>query len=236
MSEVKYHVNPETGEPGRCSATEGRCPFGGPDAHHGSVAAARSAYEASMVVFPTRVTASQNEETLRDLAVPDGMAKAILDAGFELPVDVEEELKKLPVYAGEKPEQGDFVRVTRRRYSSAGVLEETEVYEGFWQRDTDVDTEYGQSHEWASGEYYIRGLTTTEENDFERRIRSNGPTAFASHDSHYFEHDLIEVLESRGGADFEELTKKNSEELRERRRAERKAAQRGNSFLGRFRS
>lgn len=44
----KYHVNPETGEAGLCRASSGRCPFGGEDAHHGSSAEARTAYEKTM--------------------------------------------------------------------------------------------------------------------------------------------------------------------------------------------
>lgn len=44
----KYHVNPATGEAGLCRASSGRCPFGGDDAHHGSEAEARTAYEKEM--------------------------------------------------------------------------------------------------------------------------------------------------------------------------------------------
>lgn len=44
---MKYHVNAK-GEPGRCSANAGKCPFGGEDRHHESAQEARSAYEARM--------------------------------------------------------------------------------------------------------------------------------------------------------------------------------------------
>lgn len=43
-----YHLNPETGIPGRCEATEGPCPFGTPEAHYESRDDAFAAYEESM--------------------------------------------------------------------------------------------------------------------------------------------------------------------------------------------
>lgn len=42
---AKFHINPKTGEPGRCSAVH-RCPFGGESEHYGSESEARQAYEA----------------------------------------------------------------------------------------------------------------------------------------------------------------------------------------------
>lgn len=42
---AKYHINTKTGEPGKCSATQGNCPFGGADEHFTSAEAAREAYE-----------------------------------------------------------------------------------------------------------------------------------------------------------------------------------------------
>lgn len=47
----KFHVNPETGEPGRCRATEGYCPFGDADQHFSSADEARNAYEAQMADY-----------------------------------------------------------------------------------------------------------------------------------------------------------------------------------------
>lgn len=46
---AKYHINPETGDPGKCSADEGKCPFGGE--HFPSEAEARKSYETSMNPF-----------------------------------------------------------------------------------------------------------------------------------------------------------------------------------------
>lgn len=44
---MKYHLNPETGEPGQCNATL-RCPFGGDEVHYPTPEDARIAYEHSM--------------------------------------------------------------------------------------------------------------------------------------------------------------------------------------------
>jgi len=41
----KFHINPETGEPGNCTASSGNCPFGGDEIHFTSKEAARAAYE-----------------------------------------------------------------------------------------------------------------------------------------------------------------------------------------------
>lgn len=45
---AKFHINTKTGEPGKCSATNGKCPFGGADEHFTSLAAARVASEAQL--------------------------------------------------------------------------------------------------------------------------------------------------------------------------------------------
>jgi hypothetical protein len=42
---AKFHINPKTGDPGACSATNGKCPFGGAEDHFTSVEAARAASE-----------------------------------------------------------------------------------------------------------------------------------------------------------------------------------------------
>jgi len=44
MTSGLYHVN-EEGNPGRCSAKSGNCPFGGEDSHFTSAEAARHSYE-----------------------------------------------------------------------------------------------------------------------------------------------------------------------------------------------
>ncbi len=45
---ARFHINPETGNPGSCSAREGNCPFGSDDEHYTSEVAARQAYEKQM--------------------------------------------------------------------------------------------------------------------------------------------------------------------------------------------
>lgn len=43
-----YHINPKTGNPGRCRAELGNCPFGGAEEHYDSVESAAKAYEERM--------------------------------------------------------------------------------------------------------------------------------------------------------------------------------------------
>lgn len=45
---AKFHINPATGNPGRCLARSGNCPFGGEDAHYSTKEEARLAYEQQM--------------------------------------------------------------------------------------------------------------------------------------------------------------------------------------------
>lgn len=45
---MSFHLNPNTGEPGKCSASLKACPFGGESEHYESETAARRAFEASM--------------------------------------------------------------------------------------------------------------------------------------------------------------------------------------------
>lgn len=40
-----YHINLEAGEPGKCSAKSGNCPFDGDDLHFTSEESARAGYE-----------------------------------------------------------------------------------------------------------------------------------------------------------------------------------------------
>jgi len=51
----KFHVNPKTGNPGACSASEDKCPFGDANEHYSSADAARAAYEAKQKTFPETV-------------------------------------------------------------------------------------------------------------------------------------------------------------------------------------
>lgn len=45
---AKFHINPDSGNPGSCSAQAGNCPFGSDDEHYTSEDAARAAYERQM--------------------------------------------------------------------------------------------------------------------------------------------------------------------------------------------
>lgn len=41
----RFHINPKSGDAGRCKAENGNCPFGGESEHHPTAEAARAAYE-----------------------------------------------------------------------------------------------------------------------------------------------------------------------------------------------
>lgn len=47
-----FHVNPETGDVGKCRATNGKCPFGSLDSHFTTAEAARASYETAQAVLP----------------------------------------------------------------------------------------------------------------------------------------------------------------------------------------
>lgn len=48
---MSFHVNPETGEAGKCKAKNGKCPFGSVEEHHATAEAAREAFEKSQSTF-----------------------------------------------------------------------------------------------------------------------------------------------------------------------------------------
>ncbi len=45
---AKFHINPESGDPGECRAKKGGCPFASDSEHYGSAEAAREAFELTM--------------------------------------------------------------------------------------------------------------------------------------------------------------------------------------------
>lgn len=71
---AKYHINPETGNPGKCTA-QVKCRFGGDAAHYGSAEEARSAYE---------VTQAALESMKKDPAFNRGEATPVPVAREEL--------------------------------------------------------------------------------------------------------------------------------------------------------
>jgi len=54
-----FHVNPETGDAGKCRAAKGKCPFGSLDEHYTTAEAARAAYEESQTAGE-RITGAHN--------------------------------------------------------------------------------------------------------------------------------------------------------------------------------
>lgn len=79
----RFHINPKTGNPGRCSARIGNCPFGADVKHYASAADARTAFENSMAHNTPLVldadkpnTWPANEENNEDLNI-------VIDARFD---------------------------------------------------------------------------------------------------------------------------------------------------------
>jgi hypothetical protein len=61
-----YHVNPDTGVAGKCSAKKGGCPFGSIDEHFTSPEAARAAFEGSQTPFDLPKKRADLSESLPD--------------------------------------------------------------------------------------------------------------------------------------------------------------------------
>lgn len=73
---MSYHINPESGEPGECSAEPGNCPFGGE--HYETEAKARVAYEKSSIAnVLSRLT--KTSVSVPGLRVPSQKAMDNLD-------------------------------------------------------------------------------------------------------------------------------------------------------------
>lgn len=60
---AKYHINPETGDPGECKA-EIKCRFGSPEDHYTSPEAARKAFEERQPLFPSKPSNESPAEVL----------------------------------------------------------------------------------------------------------------------------------------------------------------------------
>ena len=89
---ANFHINPETGEPGKCSAAEGNCPFKDVSEHFESMAEARDSYEKEM-------ESREKYEELRS------MAKDLIDTTLALRAELDERMKHKaadPEWAGIK--------------------------------------------------------------------------------------------------------------------------------------
>lgn len=77
---AKFHINPKTGEPGKCSADNGNCPFGSADQHYTSIDAARAAFEENNSTFPL----SLKEMNAQAKATADpAIIKQLISAGSD---------------------------------------------------------------------------------------------------------------------------------------------------------
>lgn len=77
---ANFHINPETGEPGKCSAAEGNCPFKDVSEHFESAAEARESYEKEM----------ESEEKYEELK---GLSKDLINTTLKLRAELDERMK-----------------------------------------------------------------------------------------------------------------------------------------------
>jgi hypothetical protein len=75
----KFHVNSK-GEPGKCSAQHGGCPFGGESDHHSSPEDARKAFEQANAEATFPVKSPRKISTLSQLAKISGDAEILMEA------------------------------------------------------------------------------------------------------------------------------------------------------------
>ena len=99
---AKYHVNPTTGVPGECSATSGRCPFGGAEAHGATPHEAVENFEASYSTLPQGKT---KDQPARDLG---GEIQAINEELKELEDEIKIKKKAISHAEGLLENLADF--------------------------------------------------------------------------------------------------------------------------------
>jgi hypothetical protein len=66
---VKYHINPATGEAGKCSATKGPCPFGNEEEHFSSLAEAKLESEKRLESIHGDASLKKNEQETAKVAL-----------------------------------------------------------------------------------------------------------------------------------------------------------------------
>lgn len=64
---LKYHINPETGNPNQCRAKSGNCPFGTDADHYPDKDTARAAYEAQVEAGDTTVLPSVRAKVIKQI-------------------------------------------------------------------------------------------------------------------------------------------------------------------------
>lgn len=77
---MKFHINPATGEPGKCSAERGGCPFGGEDDHYTSKEAARAAFEKTNESFSMSL---KDMNAQAKTTADEAMIKRLIAAGSD---------------------------------------------------------------------------------------------------------------------------------------------------------
>lgn len=132
---AKYHVN-DKGEPGKCGALKGKCPFGGEKDHHENEAAARAAYEAKMRgdVFTVKKNRSAAEKPLSDIMDLELLQKMIKGRYVLVRAHPEDSSMKILSYGVEtqfqakwndvtKAARGLIIKSEKEDFSDAVILE-----------------------------------------------------------------------------------------------------------------
>jgi len=108
-----FHINPKTGNPGKCSAADGNCPFGSAETHFTSAEAARAAFEAdhSSFAVPTtdisqalpqwhgKIPAALEKKIAKQWADDEVFVNAVNSGSIETKYSSIEQFLSPPVYA-----------------------------------------------------------------------------------------------------------------------------------------
>jgi hypothetical protein len=63
---MKYHINPATGQPGKCTASTKPCRFGGENNHFGTKEEARKAIEQTLSKFTVPDSVTRNKKPSKE--------------------------------------------------------------------------------------------------------------------------------------------------------------------------
>lgn len=74
---TKYHINPSSGEPGKCSAVKGKCPFADSEDHFDSVDDAREASEELYTAFDRWYTPTLEQDGKFAVDLYDGFVLSV---------------------------------------------------------------------------------------------------------------------------------------------------------------
>jgi len=224
---AKYHINSK-GEPGKCSAKSGNCPFGSAEEHYSSAEDAQAAYEQAMAAAAVPGPLTQAGETVKKSGRPlpeelDSAARRAQREKNEAAVlAMEEEMDKIVVAhfsvpGAKRKERTPEDKEAFRREWRKGLLDAIEERTGEkWPKDTLVtvpdpdnpgENITARADELGSvlepGEY--RGYTQI---DFDAEPEEATVAVYGDGTSRAFQQDLRDNLEYR-----QQLAKEKKKEV-----------------------